>query len=96
MKDLGIIVIDVDGRIWPGHSKSLWAAVKIAKGLNIPKLPETMFFNNIKVPKQDLPDIFADYFISRVKIIVDEQTVSNTVYNGVRKINCHEFNSMME
>ena len=83
-------------RIIPGNSKSLWDAVKIAKDINIPKLPETMFYNNIKIPKKDLPDFFAGLFTSKVKSIVDEQVTSDTIYNGIGKIDCIENNFMTE
>ena len=55
-----------------------------------------MLLNNIEVPKKDLPEAFADFFITKVKSIVDEQVISNTVYNGIKKINCTENNFMTE
>ena len=68
-----------------GNSKSLWDSVKIAKDVKIPKLPDKMTFNNTKIPNKELPDAFADLFISKVQTIVDEQVISNSVYNGTKK-----------
>ena len=83
-------------KIIPGNSKSLWDAVKLAKDVNNPKIPNHMLSNNIEIPKKDLPEAFADMFIRKVKSIVDEQAISETVYNGKRKINCTETNFMTE
>ena len=44
-----------------------------------------MLLNNIEIPKENLPEAFADMFISKVKSIVDEQVISETVYNGIKK-----------
>ena len=83
-------------KIIPGNSKSLWDAVKLAKDVNNPKIPNHMLSNNIEIPKKDLPEAFAEMFIRKVKSIVDEQVISETVYNGKRKINCTETNFMTE
>ena len=83
-------------KIIPGNSKSLWDAVKIAKDINIPKLPEKMTHNDIIIPNKELPNAFAEFFISKVQTIVDEQTISDTVYNGKKKIECTDNNFMTE
>ena len=72
--------------IIPGNSKSLWDAVNSVKDINTPKLPEQMYHNNIPVAKNTLPDVFAESFINKVNEIVDQQSISDTVYNGTRKI----------
>ena len=82
--------------IIPGNSKSLWDAVKISKDINAPKLPETMYLNNLPISNKDLPDSFAESFISKVNSIVDQQTISDNVYNGVRKIESTPTNFMTE
>ena len=83
-------------RIIPGNSKSLWDAVKIAKDINIPKLPNTMYLNNTKIENNLLPDAFAEFFKSKVETIVNEQVISDTVYNGVRKLHSNQANFMTE
>jgi hypothetical protein len=40
--------------IIPGNSKSLWTAVHIAKGQNIPSFPKIMFKNGVKKPEQSI------------------------------------------
>ena len=72
--------------IIPGNSKSLWDAVNIAKDINIPKLPEQMYLNDIPIGKNTLPDIFAESFVAKVNTIVDQQSISDNVYHGTRKI----------
>ena len=81
-------------KILPGNSKSLWDAVKIAKNINIPTIPENMYYENILTPKDQLPDTFANYFEKKVQTIVREQKIEDSVYNGKRKINCLNENFM--
>ena len=69
---------------------------KLQKIYNTPKLPKTMFQNNIEIPKNELLDIYAEFFESKVKSIVGEQVISDTVYNGECKIACNESNFMTE
>ena len=63
-------------KIIPGNTKTLWDAVKIAKDVNNPKLPNHMLRNNTEIPKNELPNTFAEFFISKVNSIVDEQVIS--------------------
>jgi hypothetical protein len=81
-------------KILPGNSKSLWDAVKIAKDINITSLPDEMFHSNIKIDQNLLPDTFADCFESKVRKIVNEQTISASVYNGRKKIDVIDCNFM--
>ena len=83
-------------KITPGNSKSLWDAVKIAKDVNNPKLPKSMFHNGIKIPEANLADSFAELFKSKVQDIVNEQVISNNVYNGKKKINANTLDFMTE
>ena len=80
--------------ILPGNSKSLWTAVKKAKGLNIAQLPETLTFNSIVIQNENLPDTFADFFSNKVKNIVNECNIDENVYNGTRKIDATNENFM--
>ena len=73
-------------KIITGNSKSLWDAVKLSKNINTPKTPLNMSFNNQEIPPSELPDVFAKFFKSKVQSIVDEQVVSDSLYNGKRKI----------
>ena len=58
--------------IRPGNSKSLWEAVKLAKDINIPKLPNNMTLNNNKIDRNDLPDSFANFFKLKTQTIVND------------------------
>ena len=80
--------------ILPGNSKSLWTAVKKAKGLNVTQLPETLTLNSLTIPNDNLPDSFADFFSNKVKNIVNECNIDQNVYNGTRKINATSENFM--
>ena len=72
--------------IIPGNTKTLWDAVNIAKDLNTPKLPDKMYHNNTLIVNDELPDTFAESFVTKVKAIIDQQTISETLYNGTQKI----------
>ena len=80
--------------IIPGNSKTLWNAVKKSKDLNVNNLPDNLTLDGITVSQTDLPDIFAEFFSNKVGVIVNECVVSDTVYNGVRKINSNVENFM--
>ena len=71
-------------RIIPGDLKYLWDAVKISKDMNTPKLPHTMHLNNNEIPINELPEVFAEFFESKVKSIVEEQLIIINVFNGER------------
>ena len=79
--------------IIPGNSKSLWHAVKLAKDLNSPTIPNKMSQNNNEIPITELPDAFAKYFKNKVDLIISENKVDDNVYNGKQKIksNCINF-----
>ena len=55
-----------------------------------------MYLSNLPISIKDLPDSFAESFISKVNSIVDQQTISDNVYNGVRKIESTTTNFMTE
>ena len=81
-------------QIIPGNTKSLWDAVKLAKDMDTPKLPTQMYNDNNLINEEDLPDMFADLFGDKVRDIVNGVQISNTVYNGKRKINIASENFM--
>jgi hypothetical protein len=71
-------------RIFPGNSKSLWTAVKIAKDLNTSTTPLNMTLGGQKIPPNDQPDTFATILMKRLhqkKILVEY-----SVYNGKQKV----------
>ena len=49
-------------KIIPGNSKTLWDAVKIAKNVNIPTIPNNMTLNNNPIQNDDILNVFADFF----------------------------------
>ena len=71
--------------ILPGNSKSLWDAVKIAKGVNTPSLPDNMSLNDNTIINSNLPKPFADFFENKITQIIANTTISNNVYNGTKK-----------
>ena len=82
--------------IKPGNSKSLWDAVKTAKDLNTPKLPNVMFLNNVEVNPDDLPDTFASHFKEKIQRIFNDQVIDAHVFNGTQKVNTNNVNFMSE
>ena len=80
--------------IIPGNSKSLCNAVKKSKDINHNNLPDTMKLNEQKINERDLPDVFAEFFSNKVKTIVNNCAVWDSVYNGIRKINSNSENFM--
>ena len=70
----------------PGNNKTLWDSVKIAKDLNINKLPDNMFLNVDPIPASELPDKFAEFFKNKIDSIVQGSILNPNVYNGTRKL----------
>ena len=85
---------EIRAKIIPGNSKSLWDAVKLAKNVNIPKLPPRMTLNNVEINNKNLPDVFADFFEQKVSNIVTEQKINDSVYNGKSKMYCADSHFM--
>ena len=80
--------------IIPGNNKTLWEAVKIAKDLNIDDLPDEMKLDGKTIPKEEIAEEFAKMFEQKVKDISSTTKVDDGVYNGNRKINEQNKNSM--
>ena len=72
--------------ILPGNSKTLWDAVRIAKDQNTPTLPENMSVNEIKINNTNLPTEFAKFFKNKIETINANIQISNSVYNGTKKL----------
>ena len=72
--------------IIPGNSKSLWAAVNIAKDINIANLPTVMFLDRVEVTKIELPETFAKFFYNKVNNICVNCQINNNVYNGTNRL----------
>ena len=49
-------------------------------------LPECMSFNETKIKNDDLPDQFAKFFTNKINSITSTTQISNTVYNGKKKV----------
>ena len=47
-----------------------------------------MFFGNVQVNREELPDVFADFFENKVKNIVENIQVDDTCYNGKKVTSC--------
>ena len=75
---------------------SWWEAVKVAKDINIPKLPNNMTLNNSKIDRNDLPDAFADFFKLKTQTIVNDQAINDNVFNGTKKVDCPNSHFMKE
>ena len=69
----------------PGNSKSLWNAVNLAKDINPTEIPVNMTDNSNSINPNDLSDAFAQFFDSKVKLIVETCEVKNNVYNSKKK-----------
>ena len=73
----------------PGNSKSLWDAVKIASDVNVTGLPDTLYQNGIELPKDKIADAFGDFFVHKVKTIIENTIIDPLVHNGHQKIQTH-------
>ena len=82
--------------ILPGNSKSLWKAVNIAKDTNTDDLPPKMFLNNVYITNEQLPDVFAEFFDSKIENIIRDVKVENNVYNGKKMVQSSDVNFMCE
>ena len=72
--------------ILPGNSKTLWRAVNIAKDMNPPKLPDVFIINDEPIPKNNVPDSFAEFFNNKVKLLANEAKINQNTYNGKAKV----------
>ena len=73
--------------IVPGSTNSLWNAVKAAKNVNVTNLPKTMFLQNEKINADQVPDQFANHFDAKIRNILENVSINDEVYNGIKKIN---------
>ena len=71
--------------ILPGNSKSLWRAVKIAKNHGHSVIPNNMMLNNVDVSGPNIAEQFAGFFEKKVRLIVNETIVDQSVYSGIQK-----------
>ena len=72
--------------IRPENGKSLWSAVLEAKDLNDEDIPDKMFANGVRVETEDLEEAFAELFESKINLLSDNARITDTVYNGQRKL----------
>ena len=78
----------------PGNSKTLWRAVNIAKDINPPKLPDAFIINNEPIPKNKVPDTFAEFFNNKITLLANEAKVNEFTYNGKAKVKATDKNFM--
>ena len=55
-----------------------------------------MTLNGVSINPSELPDAFASFFENKVQLIVNDQTIDDSVHNGTRKMwtTDHHFMSM--
>ncbi len=75
--------------ILPGNSKTLWAAVRIAKDQNIESFPSVLYENGIKLTNVNVPDSVALFFDNKVKRLAQNTSIDPEIYDGYRKIHCN-------
>jgi hypothetical protein len=80
--------------IKPGNSKSMWSAVKAAKDINYCGLPATMLENGTEIPNKLLPNRIASFFDTKIKNVISQITLDESVYNGYKKLESQEGNFM--
>ena len=67
------------------------------KHLNDEDIPDKMFANGIRVETEDLEEAFAELFESKIKLLSGSARITDTVYNGQRKLpEIDNFNFMTE
>ena len=68
-----------------------------AKDLNDEDITDKMFANGIRVETEDLEEAFAELFESKINLLSDNARITDTVYNGQRKLpEIDNFNFMTE
>ena len=73
--------------ILSGNQKSLWEAVKIARNVPQERFPSIIRDGNEKAEKPtDQAQMFASFFNKKINKIVEETSVSENVFNGVKKL----------
>lgn len=70
-------------KVTPRSTNSPWKVVKMVKDVNVSNLPKNIFEKNEEIP---LPERFATLFNSKIKVISDDVTLNNDVYNGSYKL----------
>ena len=73
--------------IVPGNTQSLWRAVKIARDVNTNLLPGQMFEKKVQLDGENLPDVFASFFDTKIKNVMETVEIENDVYNGRKMVN---------
>ena len=80
--------------IKPNNCQSLWKAVKIARDVNIDALPKSMCEKSIPIENDHLPDRFALFFHTKIVNLLEDVSIDENVYNGVRKVTSSNSNFM--
>jgi hypothetical protein len=69
-----------------GSTNSLWNVVKTTKDVNMSYLPKALIENDERIPEGAVPDRFAAFSDTKVKNILSKVVISDTVYNGKKKL----------
>ena len=77
-------------------NQSLWRAVNRAKDMNSNELPSVMVKGDDVVESEDLAEMFAEMFQTKVLTLASNAKIGPNVYNGMQKIQVEEKNFMSE
>ena len=64
-----------------GNPGSLWKAVKVAKDVDMNKLPNSMYLNRNEIAKESWSDNFANHFERKIRDVLKYISVDKLVYN---------------
>ncbi len=70
----------------PGNTSSLWKAVKVARDQNTNTLPKNLLMDNNEIGPDQLADKFALFFDNKIRSLLSQVKIEESVYNGSRKI----------
>ena len=77
-------------KIKPGNSQTLWDSVKIATDKETPRIPDKMHLNDDQISKDNIPEVFANFFKTKVENMANQCSTSDTVYNGKKIMDAEE------
>ena len=64
--------------------------------MNYESIPKEMYYGGISVDNNELHEVFADYFSSKITDLAANAVVDQAVYNGLKKIDSSQLNFMTE
>ena len=57
-----------------------------AKDTNVEDIPSELFLKGVKVTTEEIEEVFAEFFESKVKTLSDSAVINANVYNGQRRL----------